>query len=450
MNRTFKEEYFIPYNGFYGKPRCRQVVLHLYDGKCASCGHAIDGENFHVAHIISRSHPDMMERYFSVLDVDNLLNLKLSCPPCNHRESNFVLEGLPLLGAFNCSARVISSRLESVLEKLQAVVKRIEMSGADSKICTDVLHIDVDEVSSFASDWHGAVVIAKANLDARVRDALLHTFGDEAAYMDVCCTVKEAIGYFHDYLEIDGNSYSIRSMSERPWLVEAREHLRNENPGAKSFVCTKKAVGLIDGVYLDPGELNTRGLLIPLRTETQRWFREIFATIVRTQRKLETSSSRQYCALGQREWCSLCDCFEKLSLIESGFGKVDRRLKVLDIVAHFRLCDDELHFGDEDLRIPEEVRRMCRPLATDSIWGDGALMLKSKLKPRLARAFSLTEQAAQQVTGPHLIRIGDERTSYQWVPPLPNLAGKTREEIRLEDASLSVHRGRRRKSQQLA
>lgn len=27
------------------------------------------------------------------------------------------------------------------------------MNGADPKICTDVVHIDVDEISSFASEW---------------------------------------------------------------------------------------------------------------------------------------------------------------------------------------------------------------------------------------------------------------------------------------------------------
>ncbi len=448
MNRDFKEEYFVPFNGFYGKSHCRQVVLHLYDGKCATCDRAIDGESFHVAHIIPRSHPDMMRRYFSVLDVDNLLNLKLSCPRCNHGESNFVLDGLPLLGAFNHSAKVISSRLESVLAKLQATVKRIEMSGADSKICTDILYIDVNEVSSFASDWHGAVVVARPGLGARVREALLRTLGEEAADMAVYWAVEEAIGNFQDYLEIDGNNYSIRSTGKRTWLVEATAHLRSESHDVRPLAHTRKAIGLIDGVYLDPEELNTRGLLIPLRTQTQYWFRKIFATIVWTQRKLDTSSRRQYCALGEREWRSLCDCFEKLSLIESGIGKVGRRLKVPDIVAHFRLCDDELHFGAEDLKIPEEVRGMCRAHATDSIWGDGALIRKSKLKPWLARAFFLAEQAAQQVTGPHLIRIGDERTPYQWVPPLPKLVGKTREEIRLEEASLSIGQGRRRKSQQ--
>jgi hypothetical protein len=239
-------------------------------------------------------------------------------------------------------------------------------------------------------------------------------------------------------------------MDERPWLVEASEYLRSEGHGGKPLAGTRKAIGLIDGVYLDPNELKTHGLLIPLRTETQHWFREIFATIVWTQRKLETSSSRRYCASGEREWRPLCDCFEKLSVIEPGIRKVGRRLKAPDIVAHFRLCDDELHFGDENLKLPEEVRRICRPLATDSIWGDGALIRKAKLEPWLARAFSLAEHAAQQVTGPHLIRIGDQRIPYQWVPPLPNLVGKTREEIRLQDASLSVRRGKRRKSQQSA
>jgi hypothetical protein len=394
----------------------------------------------------------LMEKYFPGLDVDNLLNLKLSCMRCNFRESNFVLDALPLQAALNHSVRVIYSRLESVLIELQAPVKRIEINGADTKICTDVLYIDADEISSFASEWHGAVVIPKADLDARVREAIKRAFGggEEDMGMAVYHAVEEAMGHFRDHLKIDGFSGSMRSSGNRAWLVEAYEHLRPSH-SVQFSAAAIRAAGLIDGIYLDADELEAiGGLVIPLRTETQRWFYEIFATIVRTHRKLETSNNGRYVVLDEHEWLSVCECSEKLRVIGPGIGKVGRRLKTLEIVAHFGLCDGELYFGDEDLQVPEDVRRMCRAVATDSIWGDGALVRKSRLRPWLARVFSLTEQAAQRATGAHLIRIGDELSHFRWVPPLPDVVGKTREEIQLESPLPSVHRRRRRTSQKLA
>lgn len=445
MSRVFQVEDFTRYNGFYGKPYCRQVVLHLYEGKCVTCSRAIDGEGFHVAHIIARSHPDLMEKYFSGLDVDNLLNLKLSCRRCNLSESNFMLDALLLLHAFNCSARVISSRLESALAKLQTPITTIEISSDDPRICTGLLTISVDEIRNIASDWLGAVVIASADLDIRVREALTNALGE---YNEHLCyqTIVEAIGYFHDHLRLNGGSCALVSSGTRPWLVEAYRYLYSQGRGVQSITAARRVTGLIDGVYLDPDELGNRGgLVIPLRTESQRWFHSIFVTLVRMRRKLEASPDGRYLVLGENEWRSLCNCFNSLSLIEPGIGKIGPRLKLVDIVAHFGLCGDELTFGEETLVIPEKVRRMCRTVATDSIWGEGALIRKSKFKPWLARAFSLADQAAQQVTGPHLIRIGDD-WDIHWVPPLPRLAGKTRDEVSLETSLRVAHRGRSRRS----
>lgn len=52
MSRVFRQEDFVQYNGFCGRPLCRSVVFHLYDGECATCGCQVEEENFHVAHII--------------------------------------------------------------------------------------------------------------------------------------------------------------------------------------------------------------------------------------------------------------------------------------------------------------------------------------------------------------------------------------------------------------
>lgn len=447
MRRVFQAKDFIRYNGFYGKPYCRQVVRDLYMGVCASCNRSIEGERFHVAHIIPRSQPDLMEEYFPSLNIDNLLNLKLSCPGCNQKEGNFVVNELPLHNAFTVSARTIFSRFDRVMSKLQRTVKRVEIHGADPRICTDVLYISIDEIRSFATDWLGAVRIRKADLDSRIREAMICALGEEAGYVAVYETVNEAISYFRDHFVIDDGGYSIKSVSNRPWLAEVKRQLHGESHCAPPCPDAVQKAGLIHGVYLDRGELDEHdGLWIPLRTESQRWLREVMATILLVQRKLDANDNKRYLVLAERVWSSLQHCFENLSLIESGIGKVGRRLNAPAVVTSFVLYDDELLFGDEDLEISEEVKRICRGNSANSTWGEGVLVHKSKLKSWLARAFSLTERAAQQISGPRLIRIGDEKTQYRWVPPLPNLVGKTREEVALERPSKPLCRRRRRTS----
>ncbi|NYH23817.1 HNH endonuclease [Paraburkholderia bryophila] len=452
MSRVLRQEDFVQYNGFYGKPHCRSVVFHLYGGECATCHRQIERGNFHVAHIIARSHPTLMEKYFSYLDVDNLLNLKLSCPRCNSKESNFVVDALMLQGAFNSSARVISSRLESVLEKLQAIVKRIEMNGADPRICTDVLYIDAGEIRTLAADWQGAVVVPRSELDARVAEAVRNTLGSDGDDWITYQAVEEAIGFFRNHMEIrNGSSYSIDSDGSLPWLNTAKGQLYREGE-FRPIPERVKAAGLIDGVYLDPDELSKRGgLLFPLRTEVQRWFRDIFVTIVWAQRKLERSGHKQYLALDEREWHAICECFDKLSVIEAGIGKVGRRLTIPNVVAHFGMRQNKLCFGEDDISVSDEVRRMCRAVATDSSWGDGALMLKSKLRPWLARAFSIADLAVRQTIGSRLVLVGDERSFYRrWMPRLPKLDGKTVEEVRLESSTRQTRRRTRATEKQSA
>ncbi|WP_321968082.1 HNH endonuclease [Burkholderia cepacia] len=445
MSRVLREEKFVQYNGFYGKPNCRSVVFQLYEGACVTCRRPIEGDNFHVAHIIARSHPALMKKYFSYLDVDNLLNLKLSCPRCNSKESNFVVDALMLQGAFNSSARIISSRLECVLEKLQTVVKRIEMNGADPRICTNVLYIDADEIRALAVDWHGALVVPRTELDARVAEAMRNKFGSDGDAWDAYHAVEEAIGFFRNHMEIrSGGGYSIDSDGSLPWLNEAKGKLCREGE-FRPIRETVLTAGLIDGIYLDPDELSERGgLLFPLRTEVQRWFRDIFATIIRAQHKLERGAHKKYHALNEHEWHAICECFDKLSVIESGIGKVGKRLKIPDIIAHFGMRQYKLCFGEDDVSVSDEVRHMCRAVATDSAWGDGVLMLKSKLRPWLARAFSIADRAVDQAIGTRLVFVGDERSFYRrWMPRLPNLDGKTREEVRLEASTRSTRLRRR-------
>jgi hypothetical protein len=424
MSRVFRQEYFIKYNGFYGKNYCRSVVFSLYNGECVTCRQQIENDNFHVAHIIPRSHPVLMKKYYPDLDVDNLLNLKLSCPRCNIMESNVVVDSLMLQGAFNTSARIIASRLDSVLAKLKAVVRRVEMSGADPRICTDIFFIDAREIRDMvAADWHGALVVPRSKLDARVAEAVRNTLGSDGDDWTTYHAVDEAIGVFRNVMEItSGSSYSIDSDGCLPWLNEVRAMLRRKDEYI-SIPERVKDAGLIDGIYVDPDELSARGgMSFPLRTEVQRWFRDIFVTINWAQGKLDRSGKCRYIALDEHEWQAICECFDKLRIIESGIGKVGRRLKIPAVVAHFGLQRNKLRFGEEGISISDEVRRMCAAVATDSVWGGGTLILKATLRTWLVRAFTIADHAVREAVGPRLMLVDDKGSFYRrWVPRLPKL-----------------------------
>ncbi|MET3552626.1 HNH endonuclease signature motif containing protein [Burkholderia sp. 567] len=445
MSRVFREEDFVQYNGFYGKPICRSVVFHLYEGECATCRCRIEGDNFHVAHIISRTHPKLMGEYFSDLDVDNLINLKLSCPRCNIKESNFVINSIMMQGVFNFSARIISSRLDAVLVKLNAVRNRIEMINSDPRICTDLLHIEVDEILALAVGWRGAWIVSRAALEARAAEAVKNTLGNDGNSADAYHAVEDGIVCLRNRMEIKASSgYSFHSDGSLPWLTEAMMSLRLE--GKVGDISERiRAAGLVDGVYLDPVELIGRGgLVFPIRTAVQRWFRDMFATIIYASRMLERSEVRRYHAIGERDWHNICSFFDKLGLIESGIGKTGRRLRLPDIVSHFEIQKGRLYFSDDDISVPDDVRRMCHAIATDSIWGNGALILKSKFRPWLTRAFSIVDLAVREAVGSQLVLVDDKGSGWRrWMPRLPKLDGQTLEDIRLESAERLSRRRRK-------
>ncbi|NDI85478.1 HNH endonuclease [Undibacterium crateris] len=453
MNRVFQIDAFGRFNSFYGKPECRFVVLNLYKGICQSCDAKIVGDAYHVAHIISRTHPTLMEKYFPGLDVDNLLNLQLSCPSCNLKVSNFVLDTPLLLHTFTCSARAISLRLSSVMARLCSESKPVQMSGVDPKICTDVLHISMGELYDISTDWHGAVVISNDKLKDRIRQEMTLALGYEPDDWAVYSTLTEAIGNFKDLIQVNGSRMSWIGVKKPEWWTEAYAR-RYSRDGSDIPNSTNKDGSIItddlaDGIYLDQDELNGRqGLWIPLRTETQRWFCDVIGTIVRTRRKLETQTDhKRYVVLDEDAWHSLCDCFEQLTYVESGLGISAKRLKAPEAFMHFAVTDGELYMHDEGRVIPEEVIRLCRVAGETTIWGDGIVLRWTKIKSWLEHGFALAELGAQKAVGPHLVRINDERLQWRWVPQLPRTIGKTRDQVQREaEAETMLHskRGRRR------
>ncbi|WP_131723330.1 MULTISPECIES: HNH endonuclease signature motif containing protein [Burkholderia] len=446
MSHVFNVEDFIHLNSFYSNPQCRRVVRDLYKSKCKSCDEEIVGDDYHVAHIISRSHPELMEKYLPGLDVDNLLNLKLSCPTCNLKESNFVLDTPILTHNFNVSAKAISLRLKSILEKLNSNEKQIAISSVDSKICTTILHIEIDEIRRNSSDWHGALAIPQRYLDDRTRTAMAQAFGADAHGFSLYETLAEALHYLNDSVQVNGTTYSCRGKRKPAWWVKAHSHLWSETRGRQSIEDAIRSAGLTDIVLLDPDELSERqGLWIPLRNESQRWFYDVIGTIIRTNRKIDRQRSKRYVVLAENEWYWLNDCFDRLTYVEAGIGVSTPRLKAPEAFVHFTSDKGKLHIHDEGQNVPDEIKEICRSASEASVWCDGTVMRTGKLKSWLARAFDLAELGACKVTGPDLIRIGDIQTQWKWVPPLPRLKGKTREQIRNEYDANYASKSRRKK-----
>lgn len=440
MNRVFRSEDFERFNGFYGKAECRLVVLNLYKGICQSCDAKIADDAFHVAHIIPRTHPGLMAKYFPTLDVDNLLNLMLSCPSCNLKVSNFVIDSPLLLHTFNCSAKAISQRFDAVTALLSIDERPVIMRVDDSRICTDVLHLDVNELADISSNWNGAVVISNTRLQDRIRNEMAQVFGHEPDETWVYATLEEAISYFKDRLHVNGRSMSLQGVRNPSWLTEAYSICadRNENDDAK----------LADGIYLDQVELKERqGLWIPLRTETQRWFFEVIGTLVHTRRKLDAvADHKRYVVLEEGRWRDLCDCARQLMYVQAGLGIPGKRLAVPEVLTHFTVSDGELYIHD-DQTIPDEVQRLCLATGESTIWSNSSVLKRSKLKSWLSRAFVLAELGAQKALGPHLVWVEDSQYPRRWAPPLPRSPGRTRELVQQQFEATTRSRTKRHKRQ---
>jgi hypothetical protein len=151
--------------------------------------------------------------------------------------------------------------------------------------------------------------------------------------------------------------------------------------------------------------------------------------------------------LDEGEWRGLCECFEQLTYVESGLGISTKQLKAPEVFMHFAVTGGKLYMHDEGHVIPEEIIRLCRAAGETTIWGDGTVLRRTKIKAWLERGFALAELGAQKAVGSHLVRIDDEHFRWRWVPQLPQTIGKTRDQVQKEaetEATLRAKRGRRR------
>jgi 5-methylcytosine-specific restriction endonuclease McrA len=444
MNRIFQIEDFKQFNGFYGKGNYRLIVLLLYKNVCASCGEPIEKNDYHVAHIIPRTHPALMEKYYPGLDVDNLLNLRLSCPPCNYSESNFVLDTPVLAHRHTHSARVISERLASVLAQLGGPEKSIELGTFDPRICVGALHLGVDELRAFSIDWHGALIIPRCVVETHIQSEMLtkHNLGPDD--FSLYSTIEEAVSYFDDHFEVDGTSKYFRGRPKPGWQA-AISSLFRDRAGAGTIERNDAidVTSLRDGIYLDVQELNEReGLLIPLRTGTQRWFCELFSVILHIHRKVRAQVARKgYVVLDEEEWGALSSCSEKLAHVESGLGIQGKRVKLPEEVP-FGVNDGKIHTHGVATVIPADIEWLCHGANGTFDWAIGFALRRVQLKRWLERAFALAEQGIQQAIGSQLVKIEGD-TFHPWVASLPYTIGKTRDEVcREADAAGTRHRKR--------
>lgn len=430
MDRVFHPEEFKHLNSFYSRSECRAVVLQLYKGKCQSCEKDIVGNEYHVAHIIPRSKPELMNECFPGLNVDNLLNLQLSCPVCNWREKDFVLNAPLLRYNFNCSARVITQRLPGIVAQRNDVKPAVQISGVDPKICTDVLHLSLEDLVPISSDWHGAIVISESKLSKLIRLKMIEAFGFESDDIESYQTFTEAVSYFKDHCRVSNSSIVVTGINKPTWWLEALSSLRSNDEAYPAGQGTlSRPPDMPEGIYLDREEIVARqGLWVPLRTPAQRWFYRTFATLVRTQRMLDSyTPSKRYIVLDEHDWCCLHDCYLKLGHVEAGIGIWTKRIKAPSVLANFSVSDKKLYLHEEET-LPEEVKNLCRAAADDSSCYCGSVLSKAKLRTWLSRAFALADDGVQKAMGPHLVRVG----GWHWVPQLPKTIGMTLEQVRLE------------------
>ena len=396
MTGIFNPDDFALYNGFYRKPQCRRIVFGLYKGKCTGCRERIDANNFHVAHIIPRSRPDLMGALYPGLDVDNLLNLWLSCPQCNLRESNYVITGPGLTRSFNIAAGTIARRLPALLAPPAPRPTSPVITKTDALICTSVLQLKPDDVRCMATAWRGALIVPLASLQARVRHAIIETMGEDGAEELSNDAIDEGLGYCRNRLVLREGSYLLTSTGECQWLQDAETILQRTIDALDVTKGVRYTIDLLGGVYVDAEELTQcGGLRFPLRSKSQRWFHDIFATLFAAQRKLAAQPRGDYWALSDEDWDDLHRCYDKLREMEVRVRKMGRRFAPPYVCGRFDLSGTQLMLDDNAPNLSAEVRQRCRVIAAQSPYGYGALACKAHIKPWLVRAVALTTRAAQ-------------------------------------------------------
>ena len=440
MSRVLEIAQFLRLNNFYGKPECRTVVRNLYKGVCQSCRADVKDGAFHVAHIIARTHPHLMEKHFPGLDVDNLINLQLSCPSCNMRVSNFVLDSPLLLHAFTRSARAISLRLDTVLAQLNTTAKSISILPYDPRICAEVVCLNIDELTKISIPWHGALVLDKGKLNEIIHSKMAEVFGYSPSGQEVYGAIKESMAYFDDYFTKEGRSMEWRGTKKPVWLTKADAQIRDQDTGAVAFF---EAVP--DGIYLGSEELQARnGFWILLRTEAQRWFSEVFRAIAYIRRQVESQVGHpKYVALNEWDSRDLGETLEKLDYVATNLGSPGRRLLAPTAIAYFSTFQGKLQLhGDEQLS--DEIKRICLAAGENTIWGDSSVFRRSTLRTWLDKAFSLADLGVQNLRGQEFVRI-DDGPPWRWMPQLPRTTGKTSAQVRLEHEWEEAQRPKRKR-----
>lgn len=410
------------FNGFYRKPECRQAVFRLFKGVCQFCDRVIEGGVFHVAHVIARSRPALMERYFPGLDVDNLLNLKLSCPSCNLAAGDVILDAPHLLmHTFVLSARAIALRwaaIETRAARPEDVL--LDLRGDDRRLCVDVLHLDPTALQQISCVWNGAWVLAEQPLREHISSALAAACGSSPGAALVSATMDDAVNAFDHHLWLSGSSMVGRARYRLAWWLAAWEQ-RSREVCAQGVVRTGERDGhgaAPDGIYLDAREIAARdGVWVALRDDTQRWFFRVLRTLKQIRLLVDAhTGAARHVVLDEDRWDALCACQGQLADIEAGLGIVAaRRLKPPTAIS-FGVCDGVFSIGASNADVPPAVARACYAYR-DRAYYMGAVVRRAALKAWLGRAFTLVMAGQQAAAGGPLVRVGDARAA-RWLPRL--------------------------------
>lgn len=443
MERVLNVERFAGFNGYYTRRECRPFVHALYRGKCVHCTEPVVGNDYHVAHIVPRSYPELMERYFPGLDVNNLLNLRLSCGPCNLKERNFVLDTPVLQHAFHLSAQVIVERFDKVAAKLQPAEPSNAIRADDPLVCQGIVHLDVEQVLSVAGRWRQAVVIQRTGLIALLEREAGPALAQLLSFDVISAALREAFDRFSHHLSISGSSmfWSGQRGISLAWADESlalcRLAVRTRADGHANVET------LPDGDYVDYDNLvHMQGMRVPIRTETQRWFFDIFTTLQKNWQRLDTFAHKRFLVLGESAWENLLKCVERLEMIRYGIRDKSPMARP-EVVAQFSVYKGELHMHGDPGEVAEDIRALCRNHASENQTDFVTVMRKAALRAWLRKAFRLALSGARQVHQPDLVYLEGVLPMSPWVPALPFVNGLTRAQVQAQREQQRTRRGKR-------